>query len=155
MRRIIASAVVTTAALVGVAFTALADTSAPARANRFRLIEHIDLVTFVDDPPAGDSIGDRFTLDDSLFDATNTRQVGTTFSVCTRIGASPTLFQCEVTVIIGDDSLTAQGGFDFAATSSTLAVTGGTGRYSKARGEVTVREDPATPGEAILDFRLV
>jgi allene oxide cyclase len=155
MRRIIASAVVAAAAFVGVAFTALADTSAPARAHRFRLIEHLDLVTFVDDPPAGESVGDRFALDDSLFDATNTRRVGRTFSVCTQIGTSPTFFQCVVTVVIGNDSLEAQGGFDLATTASTLAITGGTGRYRRARGEVIVRTDPATPDEAVLDFRLV
>jgi allene oxide cyclase len=154
MRRIIASAVVTAAALFGMAFTALADTSAPVRSHRFRLIEHLDLVTFVDDPPAGDSVGDRFTLDDSLFDATNTRQVGRTFSVCTRIGTSPTFSQCVTTVVIGNDSLTAQGGFDLATTTSTLAITGGTGRYIRARGEVTVRSDPASPDEVILEFRL-
>jgi hypothetical protein len=155
MRRIIASAAVTTAALVGVAFTALADDSADARSHRFRLIEHLDGITFVDDPPAGDSIGDRLTFDDPLFDATNTRQVGKVLAVCTRVGTSLTLFHCGVTVAIADDSLTLQGGFDAATTASTFAVTGGTGRYTRARGEVIVRSDPASPDEAILEFRVV
>ena len=112
MRRIIASTVVTTAALVGVAFTALADT--PGRSHRFRLIEHLDGVTFVDDPPAGDSVGDRLTFDDPLFDATNTRQVGKVLAVCTQVGTSLTLFHCDVTVAIADDSLALQGEFDAA-----------------------------------------
>ena len=152
MRRIIASAVVTTAALVGVAFTALADT--PARSHRFRLIEHLDGITFVDDPPAGDSAGDRLTFDDPLFNATNTRQVGKVLAVCTQVGTSLTLFHCDVTVAIANDSLALQGRFDATMTTSTFAVTGGTGRYNKARGEVILTEDPATPDEAILDFRL-
>jgi hypothetical protein len=38
--------------------------------------------------------------------------------------------------------------------TTTLAVTGGTGRYRKARGEVVVTTDPSTPDEAVLDFRL-
>ena len=152
MRRIIATTVVTTAALVGVAFTALADT--PARSHRFRLIERLDGITFVDDPPAGDSAGDRLTFDDPLFNATNTRQVGKVLAVCTQVGTSPTLFHCDITVAIADDSLALQGGFDAATTTSTFAITGGTGRYTKARGEVILTEDPATPEEAILDFRL-
>jgi hypothetical protein len=102
----------------------------------------------VDVAPTGGppSLGDTFVASDNLF--RNGRKVGFAGIVCTvvRIQRPPFAFQCQATAYIGGDQLTAQG-LAFDQPSSVFAITGGTGRWRNAGGQVVSREISPTRSE--------
>ena len=88
-------------------------------------------------------IGNEFVSAHRLF--RGGRQVGVDGAVCQIIdlvGAESMRVQCVASLRLPKGSLTAQGLPTFVESgdqSFTLAVTGGTGAYASARGQVTVR----------------
>lgn len=107
-----------------------------AVSNQF---ENIDVGT------EGESLGDYFVFSDDLY--RQGRLVGTLEGQCTvtRIDEEAGAFhqQCLVTALLPEGQLTVQGAIVFEAESDvdrfTLAITGGTGRYDDAAGQVHVR----------------
>jgi hypothetical protein len=103
----------------------------------------------------GFSIGDRFVFSDNLFRRGN--RVGTDHGDCvtTRIQGPGSAFQCTATAVLRGGQITAQGAVMFREDSSsrfTLAITGGTGRFRDAGGEVVVHETGNTT--TVLTFKL-
>jgi hypothetical protein len=96
--------------------------------------------------PGPPSLGDTFVASDNLF--RDGRQVGFAGIVCTvvRVQHPPFAFQCQATAYIGGDQLTAQG-LAFDQPSSVFAITGGTGRWRNAGGQVVSREISPTRSE--------
>jgi hypothetical protein len=96
---------------------------------------------FVDVAPTGGppSLGDSFVFSENLF--RDGRRVGFDGGVCTfvRVEHAPGAVQCVVTARIGGDQLTVQG-LAFEQPSNVFAITGGTGRWRNAGGQVVVRE---------------
>jgi hypothetical protein len=96
---------------------------------------------FVDVEPTGPepSLGDYFVLSENLF--RDGRKVGISGVVCTfvRLANPPSALQCVVTARIGGDQLTIQG-FGFDQPRNVFAITGGTGRWRNAGGQVVVRD---------------
>jgi hypothetical protein len=91
----------------------------------------------------GFSIGDRFVFSDNLFRHGN--RVGTDHGECvtTRIQGPRGGFQCNATAVLRRGQITAQGAVTFNQEQTgrfTLAVTGGTGRFRDAGGQVVVHE---------------
>ena len=114
----------------------------------------------VDAPPDGDSVGDRFVFSDTVF--REGKEVGTDGGECVLVQFKPgsdheapeaVIGQCFATVSLPEGQITAQGLIDFASDGpATLAVTGGTGEFHNARGEVEVKDESAT--ESRLLFHL-
>jgi hypothetical protein len=95
----------------------------------------------VDVAPTGQapSLGDSFVLSENLL--RDGRRVGVSGVVCTfvRLAHPPSALQCVITARIGSDQLTIQGlGFD--QPRNVFAITGGTGRWRNAGGQVVVRD---------------
>jgi hypothetical protein len=102
-------------------------------------------VTFAldDVAPKGFSVGDTVTLSNSLTDTSDGSAAGydTVQCVVERV-LNPVresgLLQCFATVRLARGTLTVQGNLWQNNTSSTLAVTGGTGAYEGAKGNVAL-----------------
>jgi allene oxide cyclase len=96
------------------------------------VIEHATTDATTDTGAAGDSAGDVLTFANEVFDAADARKVGTDQGYCIRVVAG-TSYECNWTTFLPAGQITVEGPF-FDAKDSTLAITGGTGRYARARG---------------------
>lgn len=120
--------------------------SGGATTTTLHLVEHADTDTVRHIGPAEekDSIGDVLGFGNPVFDADNKNQVGTDNGMCLRtaVGAA---WECIWTVTLGDGQMTVEGPF-YDTKDSLLAITGGTGAYKEARGQMTLhaRNDKGT-----------
>ena len=96
------------------------------------VIEHATTDTTTDTGAAGDSVGDVLTFANDVFDPTNAHKVGTDQGYCLRVVAG-TSYECTWTTFLPGGQIVVAGPF-YDAKDSTLAITGGTGRYRDARG---------------------
>jgi hypothetical protein len=88
------------------------------------------------DKPVPDSIGDQDVFNGKFF--VRDEQVGRDGGVCSLVEL-PSIYHCVATNWFDEGQLTVQWLGDFTATGpGRFAITGGTGRYRGARGEVTV-----------------
>lgn len=104
----------------------------------------------------GFSLGDRFVFSDNLFK--HGKVIGSAHGDCvlTRIQGQTGAFQCAVTAVFrGKGQITGQGVFAFTENETApfaLAVTGGTGRFKDAGGQVVV--DGSADDFTVLTFKL-
>jgi hypothetical protein len=100
------------------------------------VIEHATTDKTTDTGASGDSVGDILTFANDVFDAKDATKVGTDNGYCLRTvkGAA---YECNWTVLLAGGQITVEGPFLDAA-NSTLAITGGTGRYRGARGSMAL-----------------
>lgn len=113
-----------------------------ARAHRatssttVHVIEHAVTDTPVQSGGKGDKTGNLLTFHNKVFNTADRRQVGRDQGFCTRIvpGAS---YECLWTTFLAGGQITVEGPFLDKA-NSVLAITGGTGRYRDARGEMNL-----------------
>ena len=96
------------------------------------VIEHATTDVTTDTGATGDTVGDVLTFANDVFDAADTTKVGTDQGYCIRVVAG-TSYECTWTTFLPDGQLVVAGPF-YDAKDSTLAITGGTGRYRNARG---------------------
>src|SRR6478736_4492913 len=80
----------------------------------------------------GAIVGDVLTFANELFDAANAQKVGTDQGYCLRVVAGAS-YECTWTSFLPGGQIVVSGPF-YDAKDSTLAITGGTGRYRNARG---------------------
>ena len=96
------------------------------------VIEHATSDTTTDTGATGDSVGDVLTFANDVFDAANAKKVGTDQGYCIRVVAG-SAYECTWTTFLPGGQIVVAGPF-YDAKDSTLAITGGTGRYRDARG---------------------
>jgi hypothetical protein len=114
---------------------ALAASAANASAGEVvSLVEHADTDAVTDTGAKGDSVGDILTFANPVFDKANRTRVGTDQGYCVRTAAGKS-WECMWTLSLKDGQLTVEGPF-LDAGDSVLAITGGTGRYAGARGQM-------------------
>jgi hypothetical protein len=106
--------------------------------------------TFVDVPPKGFDVGDYLVARDVVYNHANTERRGFTHGDCLVIQENET-YECDITFHLNGGTLTAEGSF-FPRDVNEWAVTGGTGAYKTARGELMFVE---APSHLALTFRLV
>src|SRR5436309_1604381 len=108
-----------------------------AKGHSLTVIEHATTDATTDTGSPGDSAGDVLTFANDVFDAADARKVGTDQGYCIRVvrGSS---YECNWTTFLPGGQLTVEGPF-YDAKDSTLAITGGTGRYRRARGTMELR----------------
>lgn len=101
-------------------------------------------LAFIDLGAPGPGIGDRLVFSNPIFDTAG-QQVGRDGAECVivRIEANEPperqqVVQCTISVLLADGQITVQGLAQ--GTENYFAVTGGTGAYRKARGEVLARD---------------
>src|SRR5262249_22477860 len=100
------------------------------------LIEHAATDAVTDTGAAGDSSADLLTFANELLAADNATKVGTDSGFCIRVTVGQS-WECFWTLTLADGQITAEGPF-LDAGDSVLAVTGGTGKYVNARGEMAL-----------------
>jgi hypothetical protein len=154
-KSLVAGAAAFTFAAGGTLAGVAAATGAPAGTSTRPPVLHLNVVerattdTVVDTGPAGDSPGDLLSFANGVFDAANTHRVGHDNGSCVRTVAR-TAYECEWTLTLRHGSLVVQGPF-YDTADSVLAITGGTGRFAAARGQMVLHARNAE-GTA-YDFR--
>jgi allene oxide cyclase len=96
------------------------------------VIEHATTDATTDTGATGDTAGDVLTFANEVFNRSDTHAVGTDQGYCIRVVAGKS-YECNWTTSLAGGQITVEGPF-LDAGDSTLAVTGGTGRYRKAHG---------------------
>jgi hypothetical protein len=119
-----------------------ADASSRATTARFTVVEHAISDTVVDLGATGDSPGDLLTFANPVYDKTNSDKVGRDQGSCVRTVVGKA-WQCSWTTWLPKGSLVVEGPF-YDTRDSVLAITGGTGAYSRARGEMHLHARSAT-----------
>ena len=110
----------------------------------FTVVEHATTDATTDTGKKGDSAGDLLTFANALYNAGNTKKVGSNNGYCVRtvVGKS---WECWWTAFLAGGQITVEGPF-LDAGPSKLSITGGTGKYSRARGwmDLKARNDKGT-----------
>jgi len=118
--------------------------SAPAKTT-MKVVERATTDTVGDVAPEGDSVGDVLGFANEVYDEANQSKVGTDNGACVRT-AAPGAWECIWTLTLSDGQITVEGPF-LDAGDSTLAITGGTGVYAQARGEMLLHARNAEGSE--------
>lgn len=113
-------------------YAAGASAGPSASTRHFTVIEHAKTDTVVDNPPKSDSIGDLLAFGNPIYSPGNTKKIGEDQGVCvrTKVGKS---WECTWTLTLKQGSLVVQGPY-YDNADSMLAITGGTGAWTGARG---------------------
>jgi allene oxide cyclase len=132
-RAFIPTALVAAAILVFAVVNAAAGGSRKSESSSIHVIEHAttDAVT---NGTAGDSAGNVLTFANDVFNAANVKKVGSDQGYCIRIVVGKT-WECNWTTFLGEGQITVEGPFSDTG-DTTLAITGGTGKYRNARGSM-------------------
>ncbi len=85
---------------------------------------------------AADNVGDLLTFVNPIYDAANGKKVGSDHGYCVRLVAGKSM-ECHWTMMLATGQIMVDGPV-YDAADTTLAVTGGTGAYSGARGEMLI-----------------
>jgi allene oxide cyclase len=99
------------------------------------VIEHAITDTEVPTGGAKDVIGNILVFNNPVFNVANTRPVGHDEGFCTRIDPNLHIWECLWTTFLKGGQITVQGPF-YDTRNSTLSITGGTGKYRRARGQM-------------------
>ncbi|MDQ6607458.1 MAG: Allene oxide cyclase [Actinomycetota bacterium] len=103
-------------------------------AARIHVIEHAVTDTVVPSGGTGDVTGNLLTFHNQVFNPTDTKPVGTDQGSCVRIVPGES-YECSWTTTLAHGQLMVQGPF-YDTKNSVLTITGGTGAFRRARGEM-------------------
>ena len=132
MKRHLVIAGTTAAAVAAGAVAAVAPGADAAAGRHITVVEHAVTDKVTDTGPKGDSVGDLLTFANPIFNRANTKRIGHDNGSCIRTVVGKA-WQCSWTTRLPHGSLVVEGPF-YDKRDSTLAITGGTGAYSRARG---------------------
>jgi hypothetical protein len=146
-----ASGVILAIAVIAAGGTAYADSpagtrGAPARTKTIRLLEASETIqpAIVDTGAPGVSPGDMVVVRDGVLRPDNS-PAGTLNQVCILVkpGGNPftSQYECSGSIALADGTLTMQGPFDPTQDEQVAALTGGTGAFATARGEIAIRSE--------------
>jgi hypothetical protein len=118
------------------------------RGRTIRVVEHAttDAVTN-EGNGSGDAVGDVLTFNNDVYDRGNTTRVGSDQGYCVRLVVGQS-WECVFTTFLDRGQITVEGPF-YDTSDSKLAITGGTGAYSRARGWMKLH---ARSGGTEFDF---
>lgn len=151
LRRVVATLAVAILALGALLSFGVGHASAArahgAKSTTVHVIEHAVTDTVVPSGGKPDATGNLLTFHNKVFNAADKKQVGRDQGFCVRIvpGAS---YECMWTSFLSGGQITVEGPFLDKA-NSVLAITGGTGRFRGARGEMNL---VSRHGGAEFDF---
>jgi hypothetical protein len=154
MRSFIPVVVVALAALAAAAIAGAGSSSGSNASNTvIRVVERATTDTVTDTGEEGDTAGDILTFANDLYDAGNREKVGSDNGYCVRTVAGKS-WECWWTAFLPAGQITVEGPF-FDAGPSTLAITGGTGKYSRASGwmDLRARNDQGTEYDFVYHLR--
>lgn len=106
------------------------------------VIEHASSDTVIDNGDEGDSIGDTLVFTNDIYDSDDANLVGSDQGSCMRVkphskdNEDDGLWECNWTVTLADGTIAVQGKSVDDGSSTTLVITGGTGEYDGASGDM-------------------
>ena len=124
----------------------------PALAHSVKFVERATSDAVTDTGAKDDSVGDILTFANELFDQDNKTKVGSDNGYCLRTVAGKA-WQCAWTNTLADGQIMVQGTF-LDGQDSTLAITGGTGRYLRTHGDMLLHARDAKGSEYDFTFNL-
>ncbi len=101
------------------------------------VVERATTDTVIDLGDEGDSIGDMLVFANQIYDESNEEQVGSDQGSCVRTVPGDS-YECAWTLTLADGQIMVQGPY-LDGKGSVLAITGGTGAYVGAMGQMTAR----------------
>jgi hypothetical protein len=116
-----------------------------ASAETIKLVERATTDVVTDTGAEGDTVGDILTFANELYDEANANQVGTDNGWCVRTAVG-VAWECFWTASLAGGQITVAGPF-LDAGDSVLAITGGTGAYGSASGEMKLHARNAEGSE--------
>ena len=122
--------------LVAAALIVAGLAESPANAEELVVVERASSDVVTDTGAEGDSAGDILTFANEVYDAENTNKIGSDNGWCVRT-VPGTAWECFWTLTLENGQITVEGPF-YDAGDSILTVTGGTGKYSGASGEMAL-----------------
>ena len=139
-KKLMTAAAAAVIALVLAPVAAIASTGSPANSHGPRVIhvvEHAITDTVQQFHPPADSLGDVLGFHNPVYNASNTRRVGMDNGFCIRtVATGKTEWECTWTTLLRGGDLVVQGPYYDDGTNTTLAITGGTGKYTGAQGSM-------------------
>ena len=146
-----ASGVILAIAAIAAGGTAYADSpdgahGAPAHTNTIRLLEASETIkpAIVDTGAPGVSAGDMVVIRDGVLRPDHS-PAGTLNQVCILVKPAGNPFtsqyECSGSIALAEGTLTMQGPFDPTQDEQVAAVTGGSGAFATARGEIAIRSE--------------
>ncbi|MEP6477395.1 MAG: allene oxide cyclase family protein [Actinomycetota bacterium] len=103
--------------------------------EQIRVVERALTDTVTDTGGAGDTAGDLLTFANPIYQ--NGEQVGRDQGDCIRIDPAEGKWECRWITYVGGGGITVEGPF-YDTKDSTMAITGGTGRFRNARGQMVL-----------------
>ncbi len=146
MRRFVAAAATATAAAFGAAGPAA------AAMDSFTVVERATTDAVTDTGESGDTAGDVLTFANEVYDQANATKVGSDSGWCIRTAVGVG-WECAWTLTLADGQIMVSGPF-LDGGDSVLAVTGGTGAYAGAGGEMALHARNAQGSEYDFAYRL-
>jgi hypothetical protein len=123
-------------AIVPIAAGGLLIAAGQATAEELKMIEHATTDAVTDTGAKGDSAGDILTFANEVFDAEDKNKIGSDQGICFRTVPGKA-WECFWTLNLDKGQLTVEGPF-YDTGDSVLAVTGGTGDFAGAQGEMAL-----------------
>jgi len=147
MKRVITLALLAASVVLVLVVNAIAGPGDQRGGRTIAVVEHAttDAVT---NGTAGDDVGNILTFANEVFDSADTQQVGTDQGSCIRLVVGES-WECSWTTFLPNGQITVQGPF-YDTRDSVLAITGGTGAYRNARGEMELKFH--NPAGTKIDF---
>lgn len=136
LKMLSASPAVSVAIIASGLFAVAPSAQAGGKTTSLNLVEHATTDNVTDTGAKGDSVGDLLTFANEIFDEKDAKKVGSDTGWCIRTVAGKS-WECFWTLSLADGQITVAGPF-LDAGDSVLAVTGGTGKYMGARGEMAL-----------------
>jgi hypothetical protein len=122
-------------ALAG-AGTSSAETQKAHTAGRtIHVIERPETDTVIRSGGGKDKKGNLLTFNNNVYDAADRKKVGRDEGFCTRISPRDGSWECLWTTFLKRGQITVQGPY-YDTRDSVLSITGGTGAYRNARGQM-------------------
>ena len=137
MKRLLVLGALTAAVLLTVMVVSGGAGTTGRGGKTIHVIEHATSDTVTDTGDPGDSVGDVLTFANDVFDASDTTKVGSDQGYCIRVVAG-TSWECNYTTFLARGQITVEGPF-YDAADSVFAITGGTGKYRNARGQLQLK----------------
>jgi allene oxide cyclase len=114
---------------------------AASAGERLQVVERALTDTTIDLGAKGDSVGDLLTFANPIYDAANKAKLGSDQGYCVRVVVGKS-WECFWTLILAEGQITVEGPF-FDTGDSVMVVTGGTGKYAGAKGDMKLHSRDA------------
>ena len=124
-----------------------------AAGERIEVIEHALTDATLDLGAKGDSVGDLLTFANPVYDASNKTQLGTDQGYCVRVIVGKS-WECFWTLLLKAGQITVEGPF-YDSGDSLLVITGGSGQYAGAMGDMKLLARDAKGSSYVFVYELL